>query len=311
MVWIIIGGIIGAPVLAALVVWVTGERGRLLRRTTRVVLRESGIESVFNLRAIHMYVYGRWTAKYISVLRYSIYPYLGERGKKWLRERYHAKVLRQEDAESIIMLNKDVPLQDLEKVIPYPIARQIVLDGPPDVVAYECGCRNSKPVHCEPSQVCMVIGKPFTDFMLEHMPDSTRRLTQEEAITLLREEHERGHMHTAWFKDACIDRFYSICNCCKCCCFGIESMKRYGNPCIASSGYVAQIDENLCTVCGACIEACPFDALSIAGEKIVMDWEKCMGCGVCEAVCPTGARTMVADERKGIPLDVTVLTGGK
>jgi len=44
----------------------------------------------------------------------------------------------------------------------------------------------------------MVIGKPFTDFILEHNPDSSRRLTQAEAIELLREEHERGHMHTAW-----------------------------------------------------------------------------------------------------------------
>jgi Pyruvate/2-oxoacid:ferredoxin oxidoreductase delta subunit len=40
----------------------------------------------------------------------------------------------------------------------------------------------------------------------------------------------------------------------------------------------------------------------------VRSWELCMGCGVCVEQCPTQAMTLVRDEKKGIPLDVRVLT---
>jgi ferredoxin len=152
----------------------------------------------------------------------------------------------------------------------------------------------------------MVIGQPFVDFMMEHNPQITRRLTQTEALELLQAEHERGHLHSAWFKDAMLDRFYAICNCCKCCCGGIEAMIKYGSPMIASSGYVARVNQPVCGQCGACVEACPFGALSL-DAAVEVNWEKCMGCGVCEGQCPTGAMLLVRDERKGIPLDVRLL----
>ncbi|MFC2004981.1 hypothetical protein ACFLUY_02010 [Chloroflexota bacterium] len=207
MLWIILGTFIGILLITILIFWLIGGRWNLLRPSTWQILKTNGLKRALNFHAVHGYIYGRWTAKYLYILRNFVYPHLGERGKRWLRNRYHAKILTQENAESVIMLNQEIPLQDLEQIIPYPVAREIVLTGPPDVVVYECGCRNSVPNPCQPTQVCMVIGKPFTDFILEHRPDSSRRLSQAEAIALLREEHERGHMHTAWFKDACIDRF--------------------------------------------------------------------------------------------------------
>ena len=88
-------------------------------------------------------------------------------------------------------------------------------------------------------------------------------------------------------------------------------MVKYGNPVMASSGYVAQVDKSICTGCGICVDACPFNALSIEDETSVMDWEKCLGCGVCEAVCPNDARSLVRDEGKGIPLDVRLLIAEK
>ena len=103
-------------------------------------------------------------------------------------------------------------------------------------------------------------------------------------------------------KDALLDRFYSICNCCKCCCGGIEVMMKYGSPGMASSGYVAQV-EALCAACGTCVEVCPFDAVSMDMVSAV-SWTKCMGCGVCVGQCPSEAMDLVRDEQKGIPFDV-------
>ncbi len=301
-------GIFGALVALALGLWLFGERWRLIQPSSRKFLRLLGIRRLANLSGPHGYVYGRWTNQYMAALIHVVFPALGARGRAWLHERYHAKVLTTEQAQAIVSLDHDLPLQDLEQVIPYSTARDIVLKGPPDVTVFECACRHARANPCQPTQVCMAVGQPFADFVAEHNPQSSRRVSQAEAVELLRAEHERGHLHSAWFKDVCLDRFYAICNCCKCCCGGVESMVRYGSSVMASSGYVAQVDATLCSGCERCVRACPFGALALSEDLSVVDWSKCMGCGVCEAQCREGAISLVRDERKGVPLDVRALS---
>jgi heterodisulfide reductase subunit A-like polyferredoxin len=83
-------------------------------------------------------------------------------------------------------------------------------------------------------------------------------------------------------------------------------MMKYGAPTMASSGYVAKVDEALCTACATCEDICPFGAIHV-NEKAVVKWETCMGCGVCQGQCPGEAISLVRDERKGIPMDVRLL----
>lgn len=46
----------------------------------------------------------------------------------------------------------------------------------------------------------------------------------------------------------------------------------------------------LCTACGACVEVCPYHALSLAASVPVLDTSvECEYCGNCEEVCPTEA----------------------
>lgn len=75
---------------------------------------------------------------------------------------------------------------------------------------------------------------------------------------------------------------------------------------VASSGYVAQVDEAVCEACAACEEVCPFEAIQVK-KTAVVNWETCMGCGVCVGRCSSEAMTLVRDERKGAPLDVRLL----
>ena len=84
-------------------------------------------------------------------------------------------------------------------------------------------------------------------------------------------------------------------------------MNRYGIPMLASSGFVSSVDQELCTLCGTCVEACPFNALVLDQQTLITTWEKCMGCGVCVGQCPEDAIQLVRDERKGLPLDVRLL----
>jgi ferredoxin len=296
---------LGTILLVLVLTLLYAERGRLLQPSTWKSARAAGLRRIVNLTALHGYIFGRWTNQYMHTLIYSVFPRLSEAGKRWWADRTHGKVLTHSQASAIISINKDIALRDLEHIVPYPMARDLVLKGPPDVVVFDCPCRFSREEHCEPTQVCMVIGQPFAQFTLEHKPHESRKLTQAEALDLLRTEHERGHFHSAWFKEIMLNRFCGICNCCKCCCGGLEAMTRYGIPIMASSGYVAQIDEDLCNACDICVGACPFGALSTDGVAH-LNWNKCMGCGVCVTQCSLEAISLVRDERKGMPLDVEV-----
>ena len=50
-----------------------------------------------------------------------------------------------------------------------------------------------------------------------------------------------------------------------------------------------KINQEKCIKCGACIGACPVEAISFKEGKVVINKEICISCGTCEAVCPQGA----------------------
>jgi ferredoxin len=306
MLWIVLGPIIGIIVLALVGFLLFAERGRLMSRSTIVALREGGLRRALNGQSIHMYIYGRWTNQYIHWLIDRHLPKLdSQRRQKWA-DHYHGKVITLEQAEGILRLDHDVNYPNAEQIIPYPVARDIIIKNPQAILAYECGCRHRKKNPCQPTQVCMIVGQPFVDFILEHNPKSSRRLTQAEGLELLRAEHERGHVHTAWFKDAAYNRFYAICNCCKCCCGGIEAMVKLGMPMLNSSGYVSEVDQAACSECGNCVGVCPFGAISF-NEGPHINRAKCMGCGACVSLCTAKALMLVRAPDKGMPMDVQTL----
>ncbi len=298
----ILGTFLGLLIVGGVAIWLVGERGRLYMPSTLKFIQAGGIKRFLSLSTLHGYIYMRWQKPYIRLFNNRVNPHASQPSRKWWSQLYHSKVLTEQQAQTIVTINEDIPYRDLEQIIPYRTARNIILSAHPNITVYECGCRHAKQHPCTPTQVCMFIGEPFASFMLEHHPTGTKALSQAEALSLLKSEHERGHVHTAWFKNAMHDRFYVICNCCKCCCGGIEQMKRYGVSFIASSGYMAKVNEALCAACGTCMDYCPFEALSVEDFSKV-NWDKCMGCGVCVDQCPNGALSLELDQRKGVPLD--------
>ena len=203
-----------------------------------------------------------------------------------------------------------VTVADLERVIPYPVARSLVLRQPDHLVALECPCRTACPDPCLPLDVCLIVGEPFASFVVEHHPQRSRWITPEEAEAILEAEHRRGHVQHAFFKDAMLGRFYAICNCCVCCC-GAMQAQRNGTPMLASSGYRAVLEAPECAACEACADACPFGAIEMRDGQPHPAAELCMGCGVCVTRCPTGALRLAAAPERGIPLDLETILAGQ
>ncbi|MHB1294115.1 MAG: 4Fe-4S dicluster domain-containing protein [Anaerolineae bacterium] len=297
-----------------------------MHRSTRAFLREARRTHGFSLFDwLHAYIYARWPYTYIAMgmrrhpVARAIMPLIGfyqrafpARPRKGARrtttfaDTYHGKVVPLAAATQLVNVHEEITLKDLEQVVPYALARDIVLRNPQHIVALECPCRAARANPCLPLDVCLLVGEPFASFAIEHNPRRARWITADEAVEILRAEDARGHAHHAFFKDAMLGRFYAICNCCSCCCGAIEA-HRHGTPMLASSGYVSRVDADACIGCGACTAACPFGALSLASGCCVVDSAACMGCGVCVGHCAHGALALARDAARGEPLEIRAL----
>lgn len=296
---------------------------------TRAFLHEARTTPGYTLRdLIHGYLYLRFVYLYISVGtgEHRLSRWLEPLGNLFIShpkdggdpaapnsaarrafaDTYHGKVVPLETASRLVDVGRDIPRADLERVIPYARARDIVLKNPDHIVVLDCPCRMARQNPCTPLDVCLIVGEPFASFALEHHPGHSRRVTPTEAVEILRAEDERGHVHHAFFKDAALNRFYAICNCCACCCGAIQA-HRHGTPMLASSGYVCEIDQELCSACGDCGHRCQFHALDTRNGVTVVIEEACLGCGGCVENCAYGAAHLRRAPERGEPLNVCEL----
>ncbi|MFP4517752.1 MAG: DUF362 domain-containing protein, partial [Desulfovibrionales bacterium] len=274
---------------------------------------------------LHGYIYARWPYFYIGValghhpLSRAIGPFVrwftrnhppssaaATPAKISFADTYHGKVVSTEAAARLISVNQRIALPNLEPVIPYAKARDLILENPEHIAVLDCPCRASRDNPCLPLDVCLIIGDPFAGFILEHHPTRSRAVSAQEAVSILKAEHERGHVHHAFFKDAMLGRFYAICNCCSCCCGAMQAM-RNGVPMLCSSGYTARVDPDHCRACGICADVCPFQAIHWSEESTRVDQDACMGCGICADRCPHEAVALLRDADKPAPLDLARL----
>ena len=300
-----------------------GIRSLFIKPSTEALFKEADKVPGYTLfDRLHGYVYGRWTYLYIAIgtgqhpLAKTLAPVIGffSRGKKsdvpeenrGTADEYHGKTISLETATQLVMVNEPVSIPDLEHVIPYKQARALILQNPDHIALIDCPCRSARVNPCQPIDVCMVVGEPFASFVIEHHPDKSRWITQAEAVAILKAEDERGHVHHAFFKEAMLGRFYAICNCCSCCCGAIHAHQN-GTPMLASSGFISQVDQDLCVSCESCALYCQFEALSYEDGIATVDEAKCMGCGVCVSKCPADALSLRREESKGVPLELATL----
>ncbi len=171
----------------------------------------------------------------------------------------------------------------------------------------DCVCRKQKALVGEPCEhpldVCMILsespgafGDPAGTVIAGQI---VRPLTREQALATLQRAADAGLVHSV---SNSREGLWYICNCCTCACGILRGMVDLGlQNVVAPSAFVNRADTNLCIACGACVERCPFGALTLE-ETIQVDALRCVGCGVCIPVCPVGALALERRPEGELPL---------
>jgi NAD-dependent dihydropyrimidine dehydrogenase PreA subunit len=229
---------------------------------------------------------------------------------------YHGKVVTLKDAIQLVTQKDPMALPPVnEQVLPFKIARDVILEHPEAIALGTCACRKVAKNPClpMPAEVCIIVGEPWVSYITDYNPNMFRRVSQTETVEALHAAHERGDVHAAYFKKEMKGRFFALCNCCECCCIGMRmwNMLEGAVPYLAASGYAMSVTED-CTGCGVCAEekGCPFHAISMdeENERAVINHDRCMGCGACERTCDANALKLGLDPSKGEPLDIEALS---
>jgi ferredoxin/predicted transcriptional regulator len=156
------------------------------------------------------------------------------------------------------------------------------------IAVTNCSCRVIHRINDVPLEACIQINKA-ADYALER--GTGRELTREEALDLLRICEEEGLVH-------CVDnRFevkHAICNCDAEACTNWRPNPAFARTFVAPSRFAAEIADDACSGCDACVDRCFFNAISLAGsdERPLVDGDSCVGCGLCIISCPDDAITL-------------------
>jgi len=75
-----------------------------------------------------------------------------------------------------------------------------------------------------------------------------------------------------------------------------ESKRTRDTNCTDRGSAVALVDELACRGCGACVGACPENAISVGNDVAGIDARLCLGCAECIDSCPFGAISMAHND---------------
>jgi len=179
-----------------------------------------------------------------------------------------------------------------QEALTYLQASEIIEKGKSFAVA-ECVCKKEKALlgkGCDkPREVCLGIA-PLEGIM-EQFPHWGTPISKQRAHELLKEAEDAGLVHLTLNSQ---QEHFFICNCCGCCCGVLRSINELGIFDSVNTWYYAQIDPELCIMCGVCKdERCQVFAIEQGEESYLVDLQRCIGCGLCVSTCPSGAISLV------------------
>jgi len=193
-----------------------------------------------------------------------------------------------------IIIDEDIEVPE-EKIISAQKVEEII-NKFDEIAVGHCYCRHFRDLvdeSCKQTDLrenCFTFGKSAR-YTTEQ--GFARMISKEEAIDILKKSEKDGLVHKAYHPNMDFKREEdSICNCCSDCCGQAKNITSN------MSGFIAQVDHELCTGCGTCVEKCYSGAKELNDEgKAETLEERCIGCGICAAFCPEGAISLVERQR--------------
>jgi ferredoxin len=169
-----------------------------------------------------------------------------------------------------------------------------------------CYCRHKMEhvgLACDaPQDICLTLNITAAS-LIRH--GHARPVGCREALEIL--EKAYGH-NLVQFGENVRQKVNFICNCCKCCCEGMQAARRFAmyHP-VNTTNFLPAIDSQACKGCGQCTRVCPIDAITVQTQpqpRADLNTDLCLGCGLCAQACPAGAiRLTPRPQRAVTPLN--------
>jgi len=195
-----------------------------------------------------------------------------------------------------------IPVESSVKAVPavatYNRIRDLVKEQ--DIISVaQCICRKEQGLlgnECDrPQEICIGFGD-FAQYYIDNK--MARSIGTDEALKLLDKAEESALV----LSPSNTQEIEAICCCCSCCCPILKNTKMFPRPAdFIQSYYQAEIDPDLCSACGQCIERCQIDAIKEGDDVSEVIDGRCIGCGLCVPTCPEDAITLVAKPNMEAP----------
>ncbi|MCP4147331.1 MAG: 4Fe-4S dicluster domain-containing protein [bacterium] len=212
--------------------------------------------------------------------------------EKYYKEALHTMMAVKPSVHRVVPVEETIPVS--MEIMPYKRASTYI-ENAKSWGVQPCICRKQKHLVGEGCDHTM-----DNCLLFSHKPNAfqrsslVREITKEEAHDVLRKAADEGLVHSP---ENFQEGVTYICNCCSCCCAILRGVTELGHENgMGRSDFYAEIDADLCTGCGICVDRCQFSALEISENVSKIDLPRCYGCGLCIPKCPTGAISLKQKE---------------
>lgn len=202
-----------------------------------------------------------------------------------------------------VPVEKSIATPDKFPVSSYDDVRKIVESLPGPFTVANCICRQMTRIHggkcatTDLEETCLIVGPDHARHYVEM--GIGRFITRDEVYDLLNKAQEDGLV----LQPENSQRPEAICCCCGDCCVFLKRYKQLPRPAdMYLSNFYAEVDPELCTGCGLCVERCQMEARVMLNDIAVVDLDRCIGCGNCVVLCPSGASQMRKKEEEMVPV---------
>lgn len=226
--------------------------------------------------------------------------------KQYGQEAFDVELFRTKTSQTrIIPVEKSIVHENA--VTTYNNVREIIKNTEGPLAITNCVCRQKQDIRRE-RDPCKLTDRYETCLGFGHMAQMyidqgwAREVTREEALEILDKNEKTGLV----LQPGNAQRPDFICSCCGCCCGLLRDLKKMINPArLMKTSFYVEVDSELCTGCGTCIDRCQMDALSLIDDISTVNRKKCLGCGLCVVTCPTEAIKLINKEKDTIPPETT------